>query len=138
MKIQCFDSPQEDAVKKLYTLVRQYNTEVMGYNDARPLNVLAWNDSEELAGGVGGRTIYGHFLVEVVWVAADSRRSGLGRQLMETAEQEARARGCTAAQVDTLSFQGREFYARLGFTVVGQIDNFPPGHQRYFMHKLYT
>ena len=54
------------------------------------------------------------------------------------AEAEARERGCRGAQVDTLSFQGLEFYQRLGFRVAGRVDDFPPGHARYFLVKDYA
>jgi len=84
-----------------------------------------------------GRTIYGHYLIEMVWVREDCRGLGLGRRLMEAAESEAHRRGCTAAQVDTLSFQGLGFYRRLGFEVVGRVPNFPIGCDRCFLLKQY-
>lgn len=62
---------------------------------------------------------------------------GLGRELMQAAEQRAIERGCVGAQVDTLSFQGPRFYARLGFEVIGKVEGFPRGHDRYFLHKSY-
>lgn len=98
---------------------------------------LAWS-GDALVGGVVGRTVYHHLLIEVVWIDASRRGQGLGRQLMMHAEAEARARGCIAAQVDTLSFQGLSFYQRLGFVEVGRVDAFPPGHSRPFLVKAYS
>ncbi|MGC6728099.1 hypothetical protein ACP0GO_26835, partial [Escherichia coli] len=37
--------------------------------------------------------------------------------------------------LDTYSFQARGFYEKLGYTVFGTIDDFPPGHQRFFGRK---
>lgn len=117
--------------------VRAYNTSIAGEAQAQALTVIAKDAAGEVVAGVAGRTIYQHFLIEVVWVAAAYRRTGLGRRLMQRAEQIARQRQCVAAQVDTLSFQGPAFYASLGFEIVGEIDNFPTGHKRYFLLKKY-
>ncbi|MNT51676.1 Acetyltransferase (GNAT) family protein [compost metagenome] len=54
-------------------------------------------------------------LIEVLWVHDDKRDQGLGIQLMEIAEREAQARGCIAAQVDTLPFQAPKFYEKWDF-----------------------
>jgi GNAT superfamily N-acetyltransferase len=121
---------------KLIDGVRVFNNAVAGDAQSQPLFALAWQDGE-LVGGVAGRTIYGHFLIEVVWVREDLRRTGLGKRLMQAAEDEACKRGCVAAQVDTLSFQGLDFYPKLGFRIVGKVPDFPPGHDRYFMLKDY-
>ena len=134
--IDVTDLPAAEEVAELVERVRDYNEAVCGPGDRRLLAAFA-RDAAGLAGGVAGRTIYGHFMIEVVWVREDLRRTGLGRKLMQAAEAEARSRGCRAAQVDTLSFQGLEFYQSLGFRVTGRIDDFPPGHTRYFLVKDY-
>ena len=137
MKIEVTDAKDDELAARLVSAVREYNTEFLGYTDSRPLAAIARDDRGETVGGVSGRTIYGHFLVEVVWVAEAMRGQGLGTELMERAEREARARQCTGAQVDTLSFQGLDFYRRLGFEVIGKVEGFPLGHDRYFMLKHY-
>lgn len=135
--IEVTAAPPGELVTALVDGVRHYNEAVCGPGDREALAALA-RDAQGLAGGVAGRTIYGHFLIEVVWVREDRRRTGLGRRLMQAAEAEARARGCRGAQVDTLSFQGLEFYQRLGFRIAGRVDDFPPGHARYFLAKDYA
>jgi ribosomal protein S18 acetylase RimI-like enzyme len=118
--------------------VRRFNEQQIGPGNAQPLAVVARDADGALLGGVAGRTVYGQFLIEVVWVADACRGSGLGRQLMEQAEAIARTRGCVAAQVDTLSFQAPDFYRKLGFEVIGTVAGFPPGHDRHFMFRRYT
>jgi len=135
--IEVTDAPAAEEVAVLIDSVRAYNETVCGAGDRRLLAAFA-RDARGLAGGVAGRTIYGHYLIDVVWVREDLRRAGLGRELMQAAEAEARERGCRGAQVDTLSFQGLEFYQRLGFRVVGRVEDFPPGHARYFLLKDYA
>ena len=58
----------------------------------------------------------------------------LGRELMRAAEAEALRRGCTHAWVDT-QFGGRGFYERLGYTVFGELTDYPPGYTRTFLKK---
>jgi ribosomal protein S18 acetylase RimI-like enzyme len=99
--------------------------------------VIARAEDGRLVGGVAGRTVYRHFLIDVLWVDEALRGSGLGTSLMGAAEERARQRGCVAAQVDTLSFQAPEFYRRLGFGIIGTVPDFPQGHMRYFLLKRY-
>jgi GNAT superfamily N-acetyltransferase len=68
-------------------------------------------------------------------VADGERKLGLGRTLMERAEQEAVLGGCLHAYVDTFSFQAPGFYEKLGYERFGVLDDFPPGHQRIFFVK---
>ena len=65
-----------------------------------------------------------------------ARGRGLGRTLMRQAEDVALRRGCHGAWLDTFSFQARGFYEKLGYTVFGSIDDYPPGHSRFFMKKV--
>jgi len=51
------------------------------------------------------------------------------------AEDEARKRGAKKAYLDTFSFQAPEFYKKYGYKVFGELKEFPPGHQRYYLTK---
>jgi ribosomal protein S18 acetylase RimI-like enzyme len=117
--------------------VRRFNEETAGRGEARALVVTVRDADGRLLAGVSGRTIYRHFLIEVLWVDPAHRHAGLGTRVMRLAETEARTRGCVAAQVDTLSFQAPDFYRRLGFRQIGLIEDFPAGHQRHFLFKPY-
>ncbi|MEU9023942.1 GNAT family N-acetyltransferase [Actinomadura sp. NPDC048394] len=57
-------------------------------------------------------------LIEAVRVRADRRGGGLGRTLMESAIERARARGCALVQLTSAKRRGdaHRFYASLGFT----------------------
>lgn len=137
MKIEVLNEKDELVFDTLVDGVRKYNARFMGDEESKPLSVIARDKDGELIGGVSGRTIYKQFLIEVVWIERETRGTGLGRRLMELAEVEAKKRGCVAAQVDTLSFQGPVFYGKLGFEIVGEISNFSDNHDRYFLIKRY-
>ena len=50
-------------------------------------------------------------------------------------EAEAIRRGCKGAYLDTFSYQARPFYEKLGYEVFGTLDDYPTGHQRFYMRK---
>jgi hypothetical protein len=37
--------------------------------------------------------------------------------------------------LDTFDFQAPEFYRQHGYVEFGHIDDYPPGHKRYFFQK---
>jgi hypothetical protein len=50
-------------------------------------------------------------------------------------EVEAILRGCHSAFLDTFSYQARPFYEKLGYEVFGTLNDYPRGHQRFYMQK---
>jgi len=63
------------------------------------------------------------------------RSAKLGTQLLKHIETAASEKGATIAMLDTFDFQAKNFYLKNGYTVNGTINNFPKGHQRYYMSK---
>jgi ribosomal protein S18 acetylase RimI-like enzyme len=102
------------------------------------LAVLLRDEEGELRGGLNGYTHWGWLYIRHLWVDEDLRGQGFGRKLMRTAEEAAVARSCRAAHLDTHSFQSRGFYERLGYRVFGTLEDYPRGHQRFFMEKSLT
>ena len=86
-----------------------------------------------LVGGLQGAFEWDWMHVSHLWVR--EARRGLGRQLVGAAEEHARSRGKRGLFLDTLEFQARPFYEKLGFAVVGRIDNAAGANARYFMAK---
>ena len=86
-------------------------------------------------GGLTARITFSRMFVEWLFVPERLRGQGFGRKLMERAEAVAREHGCVGIWLDTYSFQAPEFYKKLGFSVFGEIADYPPGSSRYFLHK---
>ncbi|MFK4581076.1 GNAT family N-acetyltransferase [Bradyrhizobium ottawaense] len=105
----------------------------------RPLVIiLSDQDSDEIIGGLWGATNFSFMHVGLLFVPDSLRGIGFGRRIMLQAEQEAIARGCRGAWLDTYSFQARTFYERLGYSAFGILDDYPPGQHRIFMQKALT
>lgn len=112
------------------------------HNEARseprnytPLTIFLRTAEGQIVGGLRGVTVWGWLFVSQLWVAEHLRGRDYGTKLMEAAEHEAKARGCLAAYVDTFSFLALDFYRKVGYTVFGQLEDFPKGHTRYFLKK---
>src|SRR5947209_498218 len=72
--------------------------------------------------------------VALPWVHADLRRTAIGSRLMAEAERHARDFGCHSGSVDTFTFQGPDFYPKLGYREYARLD-YPPDHHRIFFRK---
>ncbi len=88
-----------------------------------------------VAGGLFGQIAYDWLHIDYLVVAETLRGNGLGRKLMTQAEQIAREHGCVGVYLDTLSFQARPFYEKLGYAVFGELEDRPRGGAHYFLKK---
>jgi ribosomal protein S18 acetylase RimI-like enzyme len=115
--------------------IGEYNEQHAGDDGSESLCFVLHTSDEEVAGGLIGATHYGWFYIDLLWVKEELRGSGYGHRLLTLAEEEARKRGAKNAYLDTFSFQAPDFYKRHGYEVYGELRDFPPGHQRYFLTK---
>ena len=100
-----------------------------------PLAVFARDAKGNLVGGVHGHVNWTWLHVALFWISAEARRQRLGSSLLQAIEAAAIERGCTQAHLDTFSYQARPFYERHGYTLFATLEDYPPGHQRFFLRK---
>jgi len=129
------DTPAPADREAILDGLNAFNREETGGADAQPLAVLIQGERGVTTGGLLGRTWLDWLYIELLYVPDGLRGTGVGRDVMLRAEAEARARGCIGIWLNTFSFQARGFYEKLGFTLIGQIDDYPIGHQRFFLQK---
>lgn len=115
--------------------MRRYTESCVPWEDYTDLTIVARTDSGGLAGAALGEAGRGWLHVSVVWVDESHRKLGVGSTLVRAIEAEALRLGCHSAYLDTFSYQARPFYEKLGYAVFGVLDDYPPGHQRYYMRK---
>jgi GNAT superfamily N-acetyltransferase len=123
----------EDAL--IWNHLYQFNMQFTEEDQHTLLGVFARKETSELIGGLLGETFWGWLHINILWVHENHRRIGVGKQLIARAEAEAVRRGCRHAYVDTLDFQAPNYYTKLGYSVWGTLDDFPPGHRRIFFKK---
>jgi ribosomal protein S18 acetylase RimI-like enzyme len=115
--------------------IRDYNNQQAGDGHAVNLCFALYAPDQTIVGGVIGETHWNWLYISLMWVKDELRGRGYGHRLLTLAEEEGRKRGATNAYLDTFSFQAPEFYKKYGYQVFGELQNFPPGHQRYYLTK---
>ena len=105
--------------------------------DPSQLQISLLDRTGAVLGGLIGRThtIPQWLEISIIWVDEPLRQRGLGRQLMEEAEHEARQRSCHYARVATSDFQAPAFYQKLGYILYGKLENCPPGETVFYWWK---
>ena len=86
-----------------------------GIPAARELTVQILDGDSELVAGVSGWTWGGAAGIGMTWVRQQARGTGVGTQLLDEFEREARARGCARVFVTSFTFQAPGFYERHGY-----------------------
>ena len=134
-QIVSVENPEENAWGIIGLGIRNYNKQQAGDNKFQRVCFALQTSGEKIVGGVLGEMYYGWLYVDLLWVKDELRGKGYDQRLMELLENEARKLGAKNVYLDTFSFQAPDFYKRQGYQVFGELQDFPPGHQRYFFTK---
>jgi ribosomal protein S18 acetylase RimI-like enzyme len=129
------EEPSPNDVQFLEERLYEFNVTATGIDDGRALGVFVRHASGGIVGAAVGHTWGGTCELRQVWVAEAQRRAGLGRRLVAAAEAEATRRGCSQLVLVTHSFQAPEFYRKLGFEVVSELQDYPRGHSYLLLRK---
>lgn len=130
------DVEDADNRKKIGAPLGEYNESRAGPSRYRHLAVLLKDGAGSVVGGLWGNTAYDWLTIYLLAVPADLRGRGIGTEIMRLAEDEAARRGCHGIWLDTIEFQARGFYERLGYVCFGELPNYPAGFSKFFMRKL--
>jgi GNAT superfamily N-acetyltransferase len=128
------DASAED-VGVIAERIYEFNMRVTGDRNWKPARVFLRDEQGNIRGGVAADLWGGWLGIEFLWVDEDLRGQGYATRLMQQVEAEARAHGCRNAQVTTHSFQARPFYEKLGYRVVAELEDYPPGHSDFLLRK---
>ena len=102
---------------------------------ALPLILLTYVDGG-VVGGLFAETQLSWLRISIMAVRPGWRSKGIGAALLAEAEQQALARGCKHAYVDTMDYQAPQFYLSHGFETVGQIPDWDShGHSKMHFSK---
>lgn len=112
-----------------------YNEKMAGDDNSKVLCYVIQGAEEAVLGGVIAVVYWDWLYVDLMWMQEDLRGQGYGSKLLSQVEADARELGANHAHLDTFSFQARGFYEKHGYEVFGSLQDFPKGHQRYYMTK---
>ena len=116
-------------------LIRSYNRSKREVAESEPLNIYVEDDSGELMAGLVAETFGNWLEIEYLFVKEDLRAQGIGSQLLQQAESEAKKRNCRFAFVNTYQFQAPAFYQRHGYKEVFTLKDYPYTGQRHYYQK---
>ena len=129
------ENPADADVHFLDDRINEFNLATTGITDGRVISFLVRDEHGEIVAGLYGWTWGGACEIRYLWVRDDLRQQEYGKALMESAEREALARGCSQIVLDTHSFQAPGFYQRLGFRIIGTHPDYPRGHRKHYLRK---
>ena len=129
------ESPASDDVRFVHRGLVQHNVARSAITDGRDLAVFVRNTAGELLGGICAWTWGSCMEVEYAWLDERVRGSGIGREIIQKLEETAAARGCTVSVVDTYSFQAPNFYHKMGYEVIAEIDGYPDDVKKFILRK---
>ena len=135
LSIELSQNPTPEDREAILAPLRAYNVAQAGDGQSQPLALLVRNDQGEILGGLYGRFFYQWLFIELLSVPEQGRGQGIGSRLMQMAEDMAREKECIGIWLDTFDFQAPQFYKKLGYSELGQIVDYPPGHKRFFFQK---
>ena len=129
------EKPSAGDLEAIHNGLVAFNRSRAGDQSHKRLTLLLRDSANTVVGGLVGSSYWGWLYVDILWVKEELRQQGYGHKLLVAAEDEAVRRGCHSAYLDTFSFQALPFYQKRGYTVFGELPDFPVGCQRYFLYK---
>ena len=115
--------------------IYEFNAQAINRFDGKSLGAAIRDACGEIVAAISGHTWAGCCYITHLWVKAEQRGQGLGRQLLRGAEVEAMRRGCQVIQLSTHSFQSPGFYERVGYTQQAVVASHPVGRSSIFYAK---
>ncbi|MBB4235593.1 GNAT family N-acetyltransferase [Rhizobium esperanzae] len=128
-------SPSPEELAAITDALSAFNSSDVGPSDRQPLAVLIRDTDGKVTGGLSGFTAWGWLFTQMLYIPDTLRGTGLAGKILAKAEEEAKARGCRGAWIDTFSPQALRAYLRQGYEVFGELEDFPEGRTRSFLRK---
>jgi len=131
-----FDPLPPDALSRfIIDQLVAHNLAATGAANYYPVGFFLKSVRGEWSGGLMGDLWGGWLHVRILWVEPAARGQGNGSRLLLAAENYAIERGCVAATLETASFQARPFYEKCGYEVFAALEDYPPGHTKFYLRK---
>jgi GNAT superfamily N-acetyltransferase len=118
--------------------LKAFNIATFGESDRRELTIPLYADDGNIRGGLVGYTGRGWLYVSLLYVPEDLRGQGLATRMLSMAEDEARARGCLGAYIDTMNPDALRLYRKLGYRQIGALDLLAGGHRVTWLAKRFA
>ena len=129
------ENTESQKAQEIGNLIRSYNRSKREAAESEPLNLYIEDEQGELMAGLVAETFGNWLEIEYLFVKEDLRGQGIGSQLLQQAESEAKKRNCRFAFVNTYQFQAPAFYQKHGYQEVFTLKDYPCTGQRHYYQK---
>jgi len=128
-------TPTEKEIDFVNNALAAFNDAKVGPDNHKLLNIVEYNDMNNVIAGFLGGTYWEWMHIDVLWVDKKYRNRGLGTKILMVAEEEARKRGCHHAHIDTMSWQAPNFYKKYGYEIISELNDIPMGNKKIYLIK---
>ena len=129
------ENTESQKAQEIGNLIRSYNRSKREEAESEPLNLYVEDEHDEIMAGLVAETFGNWLEIEYLFVKEDLRGQGIGSQLLQQAESEAKKRNCRFAFVNTYQFQAPAFYQKHGYKEVFTLKDYPYTGQRHYYQK---
>lgn len=98
------ENTESQKAQKIGELIRSYNRSKRETAESEPLNLYIEDEQGQLLAGLVAETFGNWLEIEYLFVKEDLRGQGIGSQLLQRAESEAKKRNCRYVFVNTYQF----------------------------------
>ena len=129
------EEPDPRNVSELEDLLNEFNFATTGIRDGKEFAIFERDSHGRMVAGLYGWTWGGTCEIDMLWLDESQRRGGKGSAMLEAAEHEARARGCTQTVLGSHGFQAPGFYLKHGYELVATVEDYPHGSSDNWFRK---
>ena len=129
------ENTESQKAQEIGNLIRSYNRSKREAAECEPLNLYVEDEHGQLLAGLVAETFGNWLEIEYLFVKEGLRGQGIGSQLLQQAESEAKKRNCRFAFVNTYQFQAPAFYQKHGYQEVFTLKDYPYTGQRHYYQK---
>ena len=129
------ENTKSQKAQEIGDLIRSYNRSKRETAESESLNLYVEDEHGQLLAGLVAETFGNWLEIEYLFVKEELRGQGIGSQLLQQAESEAKKRNCRFAFVNTYQFQAPAFYQKYGYKEVFTMKDYPYTGQRHYYQK---
>ena len=125
----------EEQIEEIEDKLSAYDQDFIKFKLDGTIQIGIKENGKLIAGLDACMTAFKILYVSTVFVEEPYRRKGYGTKLMQEMENRAKKLGANIIRLDTFNWQGKEFYAAIGYEMVGSYENKTEGYSEHFFLK---
>jgi ribosomal protein S18 acetylase RimI-like enzyme len=135
LTIQSTLDPSHEDIEFLYNGISKEAAKKRGMRPNVFFGFFLKDDMGQTVGGLNGFCYYGCLYMDQLYIDEDYRGQGWGTKLVQAAEEFGITQGSKMFTVNTMDWEARGFYEKLGYTIMYTIEGFENNSVMYLLRK---